>query len=73
MRRIPTRSPNCAGPGCASSGLLGLSDTPRAGAAALLAALAEQNIGVRLITGDHPITATAIANELGMPVTPQRR
>ena len=50
-------------------GLLGLSDTPRAEAAGLLASLAEQDIGVRLITGDHPITATAIANELGMPVT----
>ena len=49
-------------------GLLGLSDIPRAGAAPLLAALTAQNIGVRLITGDHPITATAIADELGMPV-----
>jgi len=50
-------------------GLLGLSDTPRAEAAGLLASLAEQDVGVRLITGDHPLTAAAIANELGIPVT----
>ena len=49
-------------------GLVGLSDTPRAEAARLLASLAAQDIGVRLITGDHPITAAAIASELGMPV-----
>jgi cation-transporting P-type ATPase I len=51
------------------AGFLGLSDTPRAEAPALLAALAEREIGIRLITGDHPITATAIARELGMSVT----
>ncbi|MCW2689073.1 MAG: P-type ATPase, translocating, partial [Mycobacterium sp.] len=50
-------------------GLLGLSDTPRAGVADLLAALTAQQVGVRLITGDHPFTATAIAAELGMPVS----
>jgi cation-transporting ATPase I len=50
------------------AGFLGLSDTPRAQAPALLAALAEREIGIRLITGDHPITATAIARELGMSV-----
>ena len=51
------------------AGFLGLSDTPRAEAPALLAALAEREIGIRLITGDHPITAAAIARELGMSVT----
>ena len=51
------------------AGFLGLSDTPRAEAPALLAALAERDIGIRLITGDHPITAAAIARELGMSVT----
>jgi cation-transporting ATPase I len=50
------------------AGFLGLSDTPRAEAPALLAALTEREIGIRLITGDHPITATAIARELGMSV-----
>ena len=47
------------------AGFLGLSDTPRAEAPALLAGLAEREIGIRLITGDHPITATAIARETG--------
>ena len=51
------------------TGLLGLSDTPRADAAAVLAGLAESGIGVRLITGDHPVTAAAIAVELGLPVS----
>jgi H+-transporting ATPase len=51
------------------TGLLGLADTPRAEAPALLAALAERDVAVRLITGDHPVTAAAIAAELGLPVT----
>lgn len=50
-------------------GFLGLSDTPRGPAAQLLADLHEHGLDVRLITGDHPITAAAIAQELGMPVT----
>ena len=54
------------------AGFLGLSDTPRAEAPALLAALTEREIGIRLITGDHPITAAAIARELGMSVTAEQ-
>jgi H+-transporting ATPase len=50
------------------TGLLGLSDTPRPDAAAVLKGLADAGIGVRLITGDHPVTATAIAAEMGMPI-----
>ncbi|MDT5009774.1 MAG: cation-transporting P-type ATPase [Mycobacterium sp.] len=57
----------CGG-GLRFAGLLGLADTPRAEAADLLVALAEQNIGVRLITGDHPVTAAAIATQLGLEV-----
>ncbi|MGW5149840.1 cation-translocating P-type ATPase [Rhodococcus koreensis] len=53
-------------------GLLGLADTPRADAAGLLPTLIGQDVGVRLITGDHPVTAIAIADELGMPVTPDQ-
>lgn len=49
-------------------GFLGLSDTPRAAAAGLLTDLRDHGLDVRLITGDHPITATAIAQELGIPV-----
>ncbi|ORW01113.1 haloacid dehalogenase [Mycobacterium kyorinense] len=58
--------------GLSLTGFLGLSDTPRAQAPGLLADLAERNTAIRLITGDHPITATAIAAELGMPVTPEQ-
>jgi magnesium-transporting ATPase (P-type) len=58
--------------GLSLAGFLGLSDTPRAEAPGLLAALAEREVGIRLITGDHPITATAIARELGMPVTAEQ-
>ncbi|MBV9091963.1 MAG: cation-translocating P-type ATPase [Mycobacteriaceae bacterium] len=50
-------------------GLLGLSDTARPEAAGVLATLSEKQVGIRLITGDHPVTAAAIANELGLPVT----
>ncbi|BBY06902.1 haloacid dehalogenase [Mycobacterium noviomagense] len=50
-------------------GLLGLSDTPRPEAKGLLADLRERDVAIRLITGDHPITAAAIAAELGMPVS----
>ncbi|OSC42679.1 haloacid dehalogenase [Mycobacterium decipiens] len=53
-------------------GFLGLSDTPRAQAAALLADLREHDLDIRLITGDHPITAAAIAEELGMEVGPEQ-
>jgi magnesium-transporting ATPase (P-type) len=56
------------GDGLALVGLLGLSDTPRAEAAGLLAQLQELDVPVRLITGDHPITAAAIARELGVPI-----
>jgi cation-transporting ATPase I len=50
------------------TGLLGISDTPRPEAAGVLEGLAERDIGVRLITGDHPVTARAIAAELGLAV-----
>jgi H+-transporting ATPase len=57
---------------CAESlqftGLLGIADTPRPDAAGVLKGLGDAGIGVRLITGDHPVTATAIAAELGLPV-----
>ncbi|MCX2933668.1 cation-translocating P-type ATPase [Mycobacterium sp. CVI_P3] len=55
--------------GLTPCGLLGLADTPRPNARALLQELTEREIGVRLITGDHPLTATVAANELGLDVT----
>ena len=56
------------GAGLQMVGLFGLADTPRPAAAGLLAALADQRLGVRIITGDHPLTAVAIAAELGLDV-----
>lgn len=53
-------------------GLLGLADTPRPAARGVLKALADRDIGVRLITGDHPTTAAAIARELGIEVTAEQ-
>lgn len=58
--------------GLTLAGFLGLSDTPRAAAAGLLAQLDAQGVGVKLITGDHPITATAIASELGLAESAQQ-
>ena len=53
-------------------GLLGLADTPRASAQAVLKQLVDRGIGVRLITGDHPVTAAAVASELGLGVSPDQ-
>lgn len=52
-------------------GLLGLADTPRPAARQLLTDLTERGIGVRVITGDHPITATVVAGELGLDIAPE--
>nr|WP_009474532.1 cation-translocating P-type ATPase [Rhodococcus sp. JVH1]EJJ00366.1 putative cation-transporting ATPase I [Rhodococcus sp. JVH1] len=53
-------------------GLLGLADTPRPEAAGLLPDLERLQVGVRLITGDHPVTATAITRELGLAVSSEQ-
>ncbi len=55
--------------GLTPCGLLGLADTVRPKARTLLQDLVEREIGVRLITGDHPLTATVVAAELGLNVT----
>jgi magnesium-transporting ATPase (P-type) len=55
--------------GLTLAGFLGLSDTPRPQSAGLLSTLRSQGVGIKLITGDHPITAKAIAEELGVPVS----
>ncbi|MGV0699477.1 HAD-IC family P-type ATPase [Mycolicibacter sinensis] len=57
------------GDGLTFVGLIGIADTPRPEAAALLADLDRWQIPVRLITGDHPVTATAIARELGLQIS----
>jgi len=49
-------------------GFLGITDTPRSDARELLLGLAKRDIGVRVITGDHPATARAIARQIGLDV-----
>jgi cation-transporting ATPase I len=48
-------------------GYVGLADTARASARPLIEALVDAGRDVVLITGDHPVTARAIARQLGLP------
>ncbi len=48
-------------------GYVGLADTARASARPLIETLVESGRRVVLITGDHPVTARAIARQLGLP------
>ncbi|ODR11961.1 haloacid dehalogenase [Mycobacterium shimoidei] len=72
VRKDPDSIVELCSDGLSLQGFLGLSDTPRPAAARLLADLAAHDVAIRLITGDHPITATAIAGEMGLPVTPEQ-
>ncbi|HWD73177.1 MAG TPA: HAD-IC family P-type ATPase [Actinomycetota bacterium] len=47
-------------------GLLALADEARGTAAPAIAALGRAGVAVRMITGDHPTTATTVARELGI-------
>jgi magnesium-transporting ATPase (P-type)/copper chaperone CopZ len=69
LRDDPDSIAEVCGAGLSLTGFLGLADTPRPEAPQLLADLADRGVAVRLITGDHPLTATAIAEELGVPAT----
>lgn len=48
-------------------GLEGMADPPRAGVAAAVEKCRRAGIKVMMITGDHPVTAVAIAGRLGLP------
>jgi cation-transporting P-type ATPase I len=48
-------------------GFIGLADTPRAATEPVIRALTANDIAIRMITGDHPVTARAIAAQLGIP------
>ncbi|WP_343710451.1 cation-translocating P-type ATPase [Mycobacterium sp.] len=48
-------------------GYVGLADTARPSARPLVEALRDAGRNVVLITGDHPVTARAIAGQLGLP------
>jgi len=52
---------------CTFLGLFALIDPPRPEAIAAVAACRRAGISVRMITGDHPETARAIAREFGLP------
>lgn len=69
LRDDPDRVAEFCADGLTLSGFLGLSDTPRPESAGVVGTLRSQGVGIKLITGDHPITAKAIAEELGLPVT----
>ncbi|MDX6748933.1 HAD-IC family P-type ATPase [Geminicoccaceae bacterium 1502E] len=51
-------------------GLLGLSDPPREEAVAAVRRCQDAGIRVKMITGDHPATALAIAGRLGLATGP---
>jgi magnesium-transporting ATPase (P-type) len=72
IRENPDRISQWCGTGLVLTGFLALADTARPEAPQLLAGLAERGVPIRLITGDHPVTAAAIAAELGMTVDTDR-
>jgi magnesium-transporting ATPase (P-type) len=47
-------------------GLIGLEDPPRPSAASSVAACRSAGVAIALVTGDHPSTAKAIADEVGI-------
>ncbi len=49
-------------------GFLGIADTPRPQTPYLVRALEDNGVAVRMITGDHPVTAAAVARRLGITV-----
>jgi Ca2+-transporting ATPase len=52
-------------------GLVGIADPPRLEAIEAIARAREAGISTIMITGDHPLTAQAIAREMGLLATPQ--
>ncbi len=68
LRQEPDNITELSSAGLVLTGFLALADTPRTEARQLLSDLAARDVAVRLITGDHPVTAMAIAAELGMTV-----
>lgn len=51
-------------------GFLGISDTVRPGARALMSDLASGGLRPVVITGDHPLTAVAVLADIGLDVSP---
>jgi Ca2+-transporting ATPase len=61
---LPLRPPA----GLTFLGLEGMTDPPREGVAEAILDCRQAGISVMMITGDHPVTATAIADRLGIAV-----
>jgi Ca2+-transporting ATPase len=62
----PDASPECAETGMTFLGLAGMIDPPRPEARAAIVMCAQAGIRPVMITGDHPLTALAVARELGL-------
>ncbi len=60
------RAPLPAPSGLTFLGMEGMTDPPRPGVADAIAKCRRAGIKVMMITGDHPVTATAIAGRLGL-------
>jgi magnesium-transporting ATPase (P-type) len=72
IQKDPAGIGQWCGAGLSLTGFVGIADTPRPEARRLLEGLADRDVSVRLITGDHPVTATAIAEQLGFSVAPDQ-
>jgi len=69
--QLAAMAQQCAG-GLTLVGFVGISDTPRAGSAGLLAELRGRRVPIRMITGDHPTTGRAIARKMGLQLTAEQ-
>ncbi|MDJ0349912.1 HAD-IC family P-type ATPase [Cryobacterium sp. PH29-G1] len=61
---VPLRPPS----GLTFLGMAGMTDPPREGVAEAIRQCRQAGISVMMITGDHPVTATAIAARLGLAI-----
>eukprot|EP00199_Chlamydomonas_sp_CCMP681_P000009 CAMPEP_0119101430 /NCGR_PEP_ID=MMETSP1180-20130426/476_1 /TAXON_ID=3052 ORGANISM="Chlamydomonas cf sp, Strain CCMP681" /NCGR_SAMPLE_ID=MMETSP1180 /ASSEMBLY_ACC=CAM_ASM_000741 /LENGTH=1208 /DNA_ID=CAMNT_0007085549 /DNA_START=49 /DNA_END=3675 /DNA_ORIENTATION=+ len=59
-------TPNFPTDGLTFAGLISLMDPPREGVLEAVATCKRAHVRVYMVTGDHPITATAIAREIGI-------
>ena len=66
VAKLRDASPGACEHGLTLLGLVGMFDPPRAEARAAIETCEQAGIRVVMITGDHPLTAEAIARELGL-------